>query len=362
MSENNGPISAAAVQERHLWPKWMACPDCGVALVDRGGALHCGQCARSWPVIEGVPEFVDEFPYWGEIPQPQMREVNRQALAGKWDKALLESSDPAVKKAAGMILNLDRANWHWLAPLPPESRVLDLGAGTGTNSHALALNYQEVVALEPVRERVDFMKQRFRQERIDNVTLIRSSLWTLPFARETFDLVAMNGVLEWVAEGREGDPRELQKRALQNAWSMLRPGGYLYIGIENRTGLGNFVGYPDPHCGLPFVTVLPRPLAHWYARKKGQKEGYRNYLYSANGYKKLLRESGFTGVDVYLAVPSYNHPKFLFRLDDSLYPYYLRNFTVGPVKGVRRTVHAVLSRLTRILKHCEYCFAIIARK
>src|SRR6202044_2316930 len=109
-----------------------------------------------------------------------------------------------VQRASTMILNLDRANWQYLVDLPPESRVLDLGAGTGTTSHALAQRFREVVALEPVLERVQFMRLRFAQENLSNVQLVRSSLWTLPFAPESFDLVAMNGVLEWVAEGRAG--------------------------------------------------------------------------------------------------------------------------------------------------------------
>jgi SAM-dependent methyltransferase len=290
-----------------------------------------------------------------------MLEINRAAESGSWKAALVNSEDDAVRRASGMMLNLDRANWHWLTNVPADGRVLDLGAGTGTNSHALALYYREVVALEPVQERIDFMRHRFSQEELRNVKIIRSSLWTLPFADSSFDLVAMNGVLEWVAAGREGDPRELQNQALKNAYSLLRDGGFLYVGIENRTGLGYFAGYADPHCDLPFVTVMPRRLAHWYAKRRGHQQGYRNYLYSSGGYQKLLREAGFSSVDVYLAVPSYNHPRFFLPLKENLFSYYSRNFTVPPAKGLRRLLHATLSGLG-ILKHCDYSYALIARK
>jgi ubiquinone/menaquinone biosynthesis C-methylase UbiE len=128
-----------------------------------------------------------------------MREVNRLAQFGNWKKVLLDSPEPSVQRASAMILNLERANWHCLVDLPPNSRALDLGAGTGTTAHALAMHYREVVALEPVLERVQFMQQRFAQENLSNVQVVRSSLWTLPFAPESFDLTAMNGVLEWVA-------------------------------------------------------------------------------------------------------------------------------------------------------------------
>jgi SAM-dependent methyltransferase len=258
------------------------CPECHAPLLQQDERLHCPGCEKSWPIVDGIPHFVEDFPYWGEIPREQMQEVNRQAQAGPWKAALLDSAEPSVQSASAMILNLDRANWHWLVNLPRDSRVLELGAGTGTNSHALAMRFREVVAIEPVEERIQFMQQRFAQEKLANVKILRSSLWTLPFPKESFDLVAMNGVLEWVATGRAGDPGEVQEAALRNACRLLRPGGYLYVGIENRLRFGSFIGYPDPHCGLPFVTILPRPLAHWYARRKGQS-GYRNYLYTSGG-------------------------------------------------------------------------------
>src|ERR1017187_5388812 len=170
------------------------------------------------------------------------KSIDRLSQAGNWRNVLTESPEPSVQRAATMILNLDRANWHYLLDLPPASRVLDLGAGTGTTSHALAMHYREIVAVEPVLERVQFMQQRFSQENLSNVRLVRSSLWTLPFAPESFDLVAMNGVLEWVAEERAGDPGEVQESALRNAFRLLRPGGYLYVGIENRFSPGYFIG------------------------------------------------------------------------------------------------------------------------
>jgi SAM-dependent methyltransferase len=339
----------------------MACPDCHLPLLAEGEQLQCAQCRRTWPVVNGVPHFVFDFPYWGEIPLEQMREVNRRAESGNWKAALLDSEDPLVRRAAVMMVNLERANWQFLATIPRQSRVLDLGAGTGTNSHALALRYREVVAVEPVLERIQFMQHRFAQEALSNVSIVRSSVWTLPFERASFDLVAMNGVLEWVAEGATEDPGVLQSRALKNLLELLRPGGYLYVGIENRLALGSFLGYPDPHCRLPFVTALPRRLAHWYARRKGQPGGYRNYLYSSAGYRKILEQAGFTSVDVYLALPSYNHPRFFVPLDDRIFSYYHHHWADAPSRPLRRTLKGVLGKLG-ILKHMEYSFAIVARK
>jgi SAM-dependent methyltransferase len=341
--------------------RWLCCPNCGEVLQQASHAVTCSRCEQSWPVVEGVPHFVEDFPYWGEMPFDQMCEVNRAAATGNWRRALEESTEPSVQRASKMILNLERANWHWLLNLPPESRVLDVGAGMGTTSHALALRYREIIAVEPVLERVRFMQQRFAQERLSNIRIVRSSIWSLPVAEESVDLVAMNGVLEWVAEGREGDPGELQKGALRQAARLLRPGGYLYLGIENRIVPGYFVGYPDPHCGLPYVTVLPRPAAQWLARRKGAA-GYRNYLYSSRGYRNLLRNAGFSDATLYAAIPSYNDPRFLIPLQGREFRHYARSFASSPNAGLlRRTIKEILLR-TNLLPHLTYSFAILARK
>jgi hypothetical protein len=140
----------------------------------------------------------------------------------------------------------------------------------------------------------------------------------------------------------------------------LRPGGYLYVGIENRMALGYFLGYPDPHCSLPFVTVLPRLLAHWYARRKGLR-GYRSYLYSSRGYRKLLRESGFSDVEMYLALPSYNHPRYLIPIEQRLFNYFSRTFNATKPGGLRGMLRRLLI-WTGLLKHLEYSHVILAHK
>jgi SAM-dependent methyltransferase len=338
----------------------LVCPQCAEPLRRESTQLTCRLCGAGSPVVDGVPYFVTEFPYWGEIPQEEMQEVNRSASAGSWKSALLDSPSPAVRSAAEMILNLERANWQWLVDLPPDSRALDVGAGTGTISHALATHYREVFTTEPVLERIRFMRQRFAQEGLDNVRLLRTSLWSLPFPPQYFDLVAMNGVLEWVAEGQAGDPGELQRSALSKVFQLLKPGGYLYLGIENRFTPGYFVGHPDPHCGLPFVTVLPRRLADWYAKRKGLS-GYRNHLYSSRGYRKLLENTGFSSVEAYLALPSYNHPRFFVPLDAQAHAYYSRNFNSVHTRRFHAFLHEMMLRIG-VLCHFEYSFAIVARK
>ncbi len=350
---------ALRTETKAAWLQELRCLGCRARLHAGDGNVFCPVCGESWPVEDGIPRFISTFPYWGEIPQENMTEVLSQADKS-WRTALLTSSDPSVKRASEMILNLDRANFSLLADLPPQSRVLDLGAGMGAISHSLAIRYGEVVAVEPVTERVSFMRRRFEQEGIRNVRIVQTSLWDLPFPDGSFDLIVMNGVLEWVATGRQGNPRRLQETALKSAARLLKTGGVLYVGIENRFTIGYFVGCRDPHSGMPWVTVLPRFLANFYARRKGAADGYRNYLYSRAGYEKLLRKSGFAAVDCYLAIPSYNHPKFYVPMDDRAFSYFLRTFSANAT-GLRQVIRRLMLRLG-LAKHLEHSFALLATK
>lgn len=46
--------------------------------------------------------------------------------------------------------------------------------------------------------RVEFMRQRFEQDGVANVQLIMSSFAQMPFPESFFDLIVLNGVLEWL--------------------------------------------------------------------------------------------------------------------------------------------------------------------
>jgi SAM-dependent methyltransferase len=357
-------MNAATVSQLEYapWqPKDLVCPKCQKGLRTDSHRLLCPDCGERWPVVDRIPSFIGDFPYWGEIPLEAMRQVNRDAANGNWRAALLDSPIPAVRHASEMILNLHRANWQWLLDLPPDARALDIGAGMGTNSHALALRCREVVALEPVWERIRFMQQRFQQEGLSNIGIVRSSIWNIPFGHGSFDLAVMNGVLEWVSDGLTGNPGELQLQGLKRIERLLRPNGYLYLGIENRFTIGYFIGYPDPHCGLPFTTILPRSLAHLWARRKGNPRGYRNYLYTASGYRKLLHKAGFGQVQIYIAIPSYNHPRFLIPLKGNVFSYYSRQFKGRQAKLAWQVAYKALLACG-LLKHLQYSYVILARK
>lgn len=246
------------------------------------------------------------------------------------EKGWRRAADVRFKSNANMhknILDGQRASWLPLLPCPPEGRALDIGSGYGNITHALAQSMAEVYSLEAVTERIEFTQLRLQQEGIRNVHLIQGSALELPFPNDYFDLIVVNGVLEWVGEWEhEGNPRSVQLRFLRRLRELLTPTGVLLIGIENRFGAGSLRGALD-HSALAYTSLMPRKLASLYLRwrlrshhrtKINPRREYRTYTYTRSGYKKLLRQGGFDWTRFYWADPGYNQPYSLVPIQTQL--------------------------------------------
>jgi SAM-dependent methyltransferase len=158
------------------------------------------------------------------------------------------------------------------------------------------------------------------------VQVVQTTLSSLPFFDSTFDLIVLNGILEWVGEWSEHrSPRDAQLDTLRGLRRLLRPGGMVVIGIENRIGVSSFFNRVD-HSGLRFTSLMPRAVASLYlkARRPGfyrttidTTRGYRTYTYSPSGYVRLLTEAGFVSVDLWWPPDGYNLPYRLLRMSDA---------------------------------------------
>jgi len=341
-------------------PDW-ACPRCGGGLDRSDHEYSCASCETTWPVIDGIPHFVSEARYWGEIPEPKLQRVLAATRTQHWKEVLGASEDPDIARAFTFIANLNRTSWQYFLPSGRGKSALCVGEGMGATAHALAANYACVVALEPVRARVEFMRQRFRQDRIDNVRIVRSGFPDVPFARQSFDLVVFNGVIEWLPSGQPSeDPTKVQLGALRKACELLRPGGHVYVGIENRWCYEYFLGAKDPHVGVPWVTILPRRVAHRLMRRAGSRR-YDAYLYGSRGYRRLLRTAGFVDTQVFVAKDSYNDPAAIVPLQGAAPRYFFRTMNGKPSRPHRRVFRWMAGRLG-ILGQVQYAFIVLGTK
>lgn len=319
-------------------PEFLVCPMCKVVLIQKGNTLCCGNCGLECVLNEGIYDFIGEHgSYWGEILLEEMEETLQTARVAGW-RAAARNVGFKYPNLNEYILSNARIDWlfHCLDFSKTKS-CLDLGSGWGTIAFGLAKYYDEVWSLEAVKQRIEFQKIRREQDKVNNIKFVRSDWLRLPFDDNRFDLVVANGVLEWLGlSDYSRNPRELQLDFLQEVKRVLKPGGCLYIGIENRFGLSFLLGGKD-HSGLPFTSILPRKLADLVVRLSGKGgeyrqgnqvrkwEDYRTYTYSFWGYKKILKEAGFGRNDLYWTL-SYNSPKYAGGFDGESFAFLLKLF------------------------------------
>src|SRR4029077_11674875 len=132
----------------------------------------------------------------------------------------------------------------------------------------------------------------------------------LPFREHHFNLVIMNGVLEWAWLYASGAPRALQVDLLRETRRVLTANGTVAIAIENRFAMETLVGMPDTHTQIRFIPALPRPAASLLSRAL-RHEPYRTLLHSAAGSRQLLQDAGYPCVRIFDLVSSYNDYDFV---------------------------------------------------
>src|SRR5437660_128893 len=172
------------------------CPSCRAPLSNtESGSYSCRSCARTWPVLSGIPRFFEEKAhYWGEVDRQRADTMLRDARTTSWVEAAKKHLQPHLWD---YLFDTERAAWLPLVGLESDSVALDIGSGYGGITHALSNSAQTVYSLEAVPERVEFTQIRLQQSQVSNVVLVQGSALELPFAPKSFDLIVVNGVLEW---------------------------------------------------------------------------------------------------------------------------------------------------------------------
>ena len=275
----------------------------------------------------GIKIFSEEDFYWQKsITRDQIKllqkELDSEPIMGAAEKVGINSSYISTYHRSDMIYFLpykEKADFS----------VLDLGAGFGNITIPLSKKMPEakVYAVDASLDILEVASKQAKWEKCTNIDFIKTDILEkkeLPFKEKSFDLIIMNGVLEWVGTGtKTGNPRKHQVEVLRYLKSLLKEDGSLYVGIEGRFFPGYFAKVKDPHSGLRFTSVLPRKIADWLCRKNGLI-GYRTYTYSYLGYSKLFKEVGFNTekMETIYPVASYKDPYFLFSYRDKTAYYF----------------------------------------
>lgn len=209
----------------------------------------------------------------------------------------------------------NRLAWLNLVDIEPSTKALDIGAGTGGIACQLSKEC-EVTAIDGSTIDVEFLKIRAEQDGLSRFTALVANSLELPFPKNLFDLVIMNGVLEWVPTCRpKSHPRDSQLQALKETRRVLKPGGKFLLGIENRYYLGYFLGIPEPHVNLKYISILPRTDANQLSYNM-RKLPFLEYTHSRKEYEELIQEAGFKHIEAYWLYPDYRLPLYIIPLDN----------------------------------------------
>lgn len=299
------------------YPVTLVCNECGAVLTPPRCACAAG---TRMEMEDGIPRLLFGQQYWGETSSANMAQILELTKRMHWQDAL--RTVVPNESVTGHLLSDVRADFVHAMPWSEIRTVLDVGAGMGLLACDLARYAKTVVALEAVPERARFIQIRARQDALDIRPVIASAT-AMPFAPETFDLITLNGVFEYIGLWGEGDPQALQERFLKSVLRLLRPNGYLYVGIETRFAAASFMGALD-HSGHAYTSLMPHKVADWYCRLRSKPfygsehatAGYRTYVYTPRQYQAMFQRAGFGKVEVHGVFDGYNRQRIVYDLDD----------------------------------------------
>ena len=141
------------------------------------GTLICAACSRRYPIIRGVPRFVDSGAYASSF--------GRQ---WNWFRTVqLDSSNGTTQSEEAL-----RAATGWTDQDYAGRLVLDAGVGAGRFAEVAAKKGGEVVGVD-LTTAVDAAYQNLGKNQ--QVHLVQADIFALPFRADTFDLAYSIGVL-----------------------------------------------------------------------------------------------------------------------------------------------------------------------
>ncbi len=195
---------------------------------------------------------------------------------------------------------------RWI-PFTGKEKVLEIGAGPGAITSALAVEAAQVecVELSAMRSRINAWRNKDR----DNVTIHVGNFTDIePSLPADYDYILLIGVLEYAQvylDKGEDSFREEITRLLPH----LKPGGRLVIAIENRLGLKYFAGCREDHTGRYFDSI----------------ENYADaqlavHTFSKPALEKLFASCGIKDAHFYYPYPDYKFPGSIYseeRLPDA---------------------------------------------
>ncbi len=201
-----------------------------------------------------------------------------------------------------VLYHLSRQRENIVEPMDitSDDEVLEIGAGMGAVTGAVARKAKKVDCIELSKRRS--MVNAYRHKAMDNIEIIVGNFQDIEITKK-YDVITLIGVLEYAYHYINSDtPYE---DFIRKVSSCLKPGGKLYVAIENKLGMKYFAGYHEDHLGKPFVGI------EGYTKEDKVKTFSRSQL------EKLMLQNGFSSTNFYYPFPDYKLPVVIYD-DESI--------------------------------------------
>ncbi len=342
------------------------CPSCAASVTRGPAALRCDGCGRVFSENRGIPAFANPPRVW------QKRGVDAALNeAIRQDGFQAATHEHLDERTRGWACNPRRANPLYVANIGPRTKLLDAGCGWGSLTIGIADLVEEVHAIDVSDERLEFIQLWAEHLELSNVHVAKASVLDLNFQQEYFDAVVLSGVLEWTAEfAQSPDPEQTQRDVLHKARSVLAPGGQLLLMIENRLGLPYWLGVPDEHTDMRFITLMPRKAARLFHRIQKQRP-YRAYTHTRRWLVRNLLGAGFSHVKTYATLPNYRAPWNVVDMDSpAAWRAFCNSYQLGSGDSLRRrtatslwqAVQADPDRWRRVVREFAPAYMMVATR
>jgi len=177
----------------------LCCPTCHARLQQNAAYLHCAGCQARYPVVDGVPQFVES-----SIP-PRIVSTERWLVQLKNQLKAFPKLYEFLTDICSPVLMAGKSRAILLNRLPPTAVILNLGSGTRRiSSSVIQVDYLPLAGVDVVAD-----------------------VAHLPFPDCSVDGVISEATLEHVRD---------RQCAIDEMRRVLKPGGYLYIIVPFLVG------------------------------------------------------------------------------------------------------------------------------
>ena len=152
-----------------------------------------------------------------------------------------------------------------------ELNCLDVGCSSGTVTYMLSNSFRKTIGVDVDENAISVAESMYKKK---NLKFLSMDAKKLGFGKETFDVIILNQVYEFVE-----NPRKLAAEV----YRVLKKGGLCYVGARNK------ISFIEGQTGIPLVHFLPQQFVVKLLRLFKTSYYPANYL-NYRKIRKLFRQ------------------------------------------------------------------------